>query len=715
MFPPPRFFISSVSKELKSARQLTANALTTQSFKPEWQDIFSAEQGDLREMLRRKIKGCKGVVQIVGHCYGAEPPAPDAEFERRISYTQYEALHARKCRLKVWYFILDENYPTDAHEPEAEELRALQARYRAELQAGGHLYQKISNPDALKAAVLTLGHDQQHLHDRSKRWGWVVLALLALVIGGVGWLLVSEHQNKQVLGSLVEMNNKMKEALADLAPTMSKVQNIGENLTAAQQFDRACALLDKQLGLPAGTLARQLPGYAYVVLNEQKDATPLERAQAAYALGQFAQAETLAAQSADQDAQTAATATQKAIAEYSLAGQAAERNLDANGKPDFAGALVNFHKAEKLTDPTRDVGEWAGVQENLAQLLDLEETLASRSSAVDIYRAAIATAGKALGAEDGKVLALRVGLAYVLDDLTRYPEAQQELEAVLALQQKQLQPKDAALIKTRYNLARLYLGEGKYAEAKAEYAQLVDLETALAGADDTQTLQFRNNLALAKMFLGEYADAENIFHDAITRASASPKLGPLDAHTLGWRVNLAITLGKDGKLSEAETELNDVLALDIKTAEDPDNNSRVLDTRSERAQVWLLQGKSADAEKELSDIVARQKGVDGPLDLGTLESLGRWADAVRLQGRYAEAETKYRDVIAAETQALRSDHHYLLENYYGLALCLQAENNLPEARSYAQRAADGALPQFGANHPDTLKYQQLSQKLSAAN
>ena len=66
-------FISAVSKELSSARQLVANTLQFLGYEPVWQDIFGTEQGDLRAMLRKKINGCKGVVQIVGQCYGDEP------------------------------------------------------------------------------------------------------------------------------------------------------------------------------------------------------------------------------------------------------------------------------------------------------------------------------------------------------------------------------------------------------------------------------------------------------------------------------------------------------------------------------------------------------------------------------------------------------------------------------------------------------------------
>src|SRR5207247_1880000 len=112
-------FISAVSKELKSARQLVANTLTFLGYEPEWQDIFSTEHGDLRGMLRRRIDASKAVVQLVGQCYGAEPPTPDEQFGR-VSYSQYEALYAQQQGKKVWYLVLDADFPTDTQEQEPE-------------------------------------------------------------------------------------------------------------------------------------------------------------------------------------------------------------------------------------------------------------------------------------------------------------------------------------------------------------------------------------------------------------------------------------------------------------------------------------------------------------------------------------------------------------------------------------------------------------------
>ena len=162
MTPRPLIFISAVSRELRSARQLVANTLTFLGYQPVWQDIFGTESGDLRELLRQQIDQCKGVVQLVGQYYGAEPPTPDEEFGR-VSYTQYEALYARKRGKKVWYLFIDDSFPIDAHEPEPEELRELQAAYRRRLQCDTHVFHPLTSSEALEAGVLKLRDDLTRL------------------------------------------------------------------------------------------------------------------------------------------------------------------------------------------------------------------------------------------------------------------------------------------------------------------------------------------------------------------------------------------------------------------------------------------------------------------------------------------------------------------------------------------------------------------------
>ena len=62
-----------------------------------------------------------------------------------MSYTQYEALYARKIGKKVWYLFLDEHFPSDACVDEPEELRALQTAYRNRLKADAHLYHPLTS------------------------------------------------------------------------------------------------------------------------------------------------------------------------------------------------------------------------------------------------------------------------------------------------------------------------------------------------------------------------------------------------------------------------------------------------------------------------------------------------------------------------------------------------------------------------------------------
>jgi hypothetical protein len=57
--PRAAIFISAVSKELSSARQLVANALSFLGYDPDWQEIFGTEEGDLRDVLRRRIDAAK--------------------------------------------------------------------------------------------------------------------------------------------------------------------------------------------------------------------------------------------------------------------------------------------------------------------------------------------------------------------------------------------------------------------------------------------------------------------------------------------------------------------------------------------------------------------------------------------------------------------------------------------------------------------------------
>jgi hypothetical protein len=224
MSPRPTIFISAVSKELRSARQLVSNTLTFLGYEPIWQDIFGTETGDLRQMLRDKIDQSKGVVQLVGQCYGAEPSSPDPDFGR-VSYTQYEALYARKKGTKVWYLFMDEDFPIDPHEPEPEELRQLQAAYRGVLKADSHLFHPLKTREALEAGVLKLRDDLTQLRKGARRWAWGIAALLGFVAVLVIWLVFGQSKVSTKLDKSQATLEKIADRFEALASNGGIIQN----------------------------------------------------------------------------------------------------------------------------------------------------------------------------------------------------------------------------------------------------------------------------------------------------------------------------------------------------------------------------------------------------------------------------------------------------------------------------------------------------------
>jgi hypothetical protein len=230
MSPRPTIFISAVSKELRSARQLVANTLTFLGYEPVWQDIFGTEQGDLRQMLRTQIDQCKGVVQLVGQAYGAEPPTPDPEFGR-VSYTQYEALYARKKGKKVWYLFMDKSFPIDSHEPEPEEVQQLQSAYRNVLKVDTHLFHPLATREALEAGVLKLRDDLTKLRRGAKRWAIGVAAILVIIALLVMWLVRGQGK----MSTQIDKSQATLEKIADRFEALSSNGGIIQNAKTPEE------------------------------------------------------------------------------------------------------------------------------------------------------------------------------------------------------------------------------------------------------------------------------------------------------------------------------------------------------------------------------------------------------------------------------------------------------------------------------------------------
>ena len=182
--PRARYFISAVSKELGTLRKKVDEVLRFLGYEVETMEIWGTESGDLRQVLRDKIDGCDGLIQLVGDAYGAEPPTPDPAFGR-VSYTQFEFLYAQSRGKKTWLLIagpdacrdtavseLDQPGPGDRCDPAAyqAERRDLQAAYRTARRAQAHLSHKFGNATELENAVLRLRDDSEQTRREFRAW-----------------------------------------------------------------------------------------------------------------------------------------------------------------------------------------------------------------------------------------------------------------------------------------------------------------------------------------------------------------------------------------------------------------------------------------------------------------------------------------------------------------------------------------------------------------
>lgn len=700
----PAIFVSAVSSELRSARQLVANTLTFLGYDPEWQDIFGTEQGDLRAVLQRRIDQSKGVVQLVGECYGAELPEIDGRFGR-VSYTQFEALYALSKGKKVWYLFLDENFPADPHEAEDEEKRTLQASYRSKLRADIHLYHPLSTRDSLEASVLKLRVDFTQLRRGLRRWSAFVAVLLVLIAGLSVWLLQSQqhsneeqrHANDQ-LQTLQAKFDKLEQGVTAFAAVQNQVRQTQPGQKPEELEQRTYVELAKELGVDATTLKEQLPRFAKE-LKMASNATTYERANAAYVDQDYNEAQRLALVAADEARSANPPKNTEAIKAYELAAWAAEKRVES------AQALKWLEEAEPLTDRTRDAMEWARVQYEIAHEL---EVLGKYGDAEERLRPVLTERLRVLGPEHFDTLACENELANSLFFQGKYAAAEAEYRAVLKLKEKVLGPDHPSTLKTQNNLVSALTMQGKYAAAETECRAVIALKEKALGAEHPETLATRNNLAFVLDKEGKYSDAESEYRTII--AIKERVLGPEHPDTLITRSGLAEVLEHEGKYAEGETQEREVVKLRDRVL-GPDHPATLI-ARDILAQLLADQGKNSEAESGFRSVLQVQERVLRPDHPNTLKTRNGLAKVLANQGKNAEAETEYRAILKLEEKISGPEHPDTPRTCFDLADCLRSEGQIQEATAFAQRAADGARKVLGPDHPDTKEYAQLAARLA---
>ena len=695
----PLIFISAVSRELRSGRQLAANTLTFLGYQPIWQEIFGTETGDLRAMLRQQIDQCKGVLQIVGNCYGAEPPEPDPQFGR-VSYTQYEALYARSKGKKVWYLFIDETFPIDACGDEPEELRQLQAAYRQKLQSDAHLFHPLTSREGLEASVLKLRDDLIRLRRGVKQWAAAVAILLVTSVGLGLWLLRSQQQTKQTVAetqhAVVAMTQEMTKLREGILKYPKVEAQVREAQTQTEQQDPAAIqkkvyeTLGKELEVDPKVLEAKLPDVA-ISLKRAPDATSYEKANAAFVANDYLEAERLALQAVEDAQKPGATANPAEVAQaYILAAYSAQKRIQ------FKTAMEHLRAAEKLTDRERNPNQWGELQHAIGDLL-LEQ--GAYREAEEVLRSVTEAREKLLGPEHADTLRSKTRAAYAQYRQGKYNEAIAGFRGVLALEERILGPMHPDTLLARNGLAIALDNGGKPAEAETEHRRILEVREKVLGPEHPDTLRTRNNIALTLDRQGKHAEAASEYQQVIDLENKV--LGPEHPDTLKSRSSLAYALDHQGKYAEAELNLRDVIRLQERVLgpEHPDT----LISRLRLDKVLMSQSKFAEAETDFRDLVTVEEKVLGPEHPDTLSARSGLANALQAQAKYPDAAAQYREVIALETKVLGAAHPNTLLNRNSLANSLMGGTNYVGAETMFRDLIAVEEKALGPEHPLTLR------------
>jgi hypothetical protein len=250
--PPPtirrdiRIFISAVTCELNSARKRVKKGLEVNRYHTDERDDFPPDYRVVKEKLRNLIASCDAVVHIAGRCYGLEPKERPADAPRR-SYTQLEYDIAVELSKPVYVFLIGADFPADPHEPEPDELLALQEEHRRRLTSTDRDFSYVNGLEQLDQEIRSiqlkverLTEELQHAAVTGSRLGrrlamvaFLVVAALGAV-GFVGWQQQVEHR-------AAEQERAKQEAARKEAETVKKVQQ-----EFAERFLQQL-LLDKQV------------------------------------------------------------------------------------------------------------------------------------------------------------------------------------------------------------------------------------------------------------------------------------------------------------------------------------------------------------------------------------------------------------------------------------------------------------------------------------
>jgi len=671
----PQLFLSAVSEELKTARGIAAATLHRLGYDPVSQDNFPTGYGELCAWLREQIDRCEGLMQLVGHGYGAEPPDEDPEFGR-VSYTQYELLYARSKGKKTWLIFVQNGYPGDKCQehldlpsdsrPDPSSYQAdrkrLQQDYIARLHAENHLRHYVGNENELKLKIHELRNELAILREKyDNQLNELAVGIRKIHEDVQQAAEVSADKIRGHLLQTIEETHRRELAEAEEAADWKERERLREAATTAHAArlsrieDLVVAFAEIERGGTATAVFREMDR----ILREQ-----------------------------GVDGAIAYVETQRSsIIETVRARVAAvhERN-QADLQPLLQTAFLYQTKGQ--VSSARDL--YADI---LAAEPDWPEALHEN------FRFLV---------EEGDVARIRTTLTQACRD---YEEAHQRARRLTVIEPSNTEWQHDLSV-SYDDLGDVAKAQGNLEDAATAYREGLAIRKKLAAMDPGNT-RWQRDLSISYNKLGDVAVAQDRLDDAAKvygdGLEIRKKLATIDPSNTRWQRDLSISYNKLGDVAAAQGKLDDAASayadgLEIRkkrAAMDPSNTRWQRDlsiSYNKLGDVAAAQGKLVEAawayrdgleiRKTLADSDPSNTRWQRDLSI----SYNRLGDVAAAQGRLDDAAKAYRDDLAIAKKLAAMDpgntewQRDLAVSYYKLGFLAERQKRADEAQAYWKQA-----------------------------
>lgn len=353
--------------------------------------------------------------------------------------------------------------------------------------------------------------------------------------------------------------------------------------------------------------------------------------------------------------------------------------------------------SESELRPTARAALHGVVSSTYAAVGEFEDALSHARQAVSVSEGA----GEASGE---RVIEYKNLVASQLISLSRYDEAERELDASLEAAGNQLGPEHPTTLSIRSNLALVLAERGAYDEAIQTHREVYETRSRVLGPVEESTITSLHHLAIEESAAGRYDDSLAHYREAAGLASGA--LGEEHPTTLSIRSGLAVAIEQQGDTRGSADLLRELVPIAERVWGPDHRDTNIMKTNLAFALDSLGEYEaSLSLTREIYESSLRSLGAS---HTDTINARNGLAGALYRHADYAGAAALLEESRRAAIEAFGRLHVRSLDSGANLAQVLRRTDDLPRASEVAEEVLDDAHEYFGRENPELAWYTKVA-------